>query len=737
MVCHSDVRENISPAMFRASAIAATLAVLCILLPAAYSQITSQQAPVFLPTVVYPSGANATIFVALADVNHDGNLDAIVMDTCHGGYCSGNMGVLLGNGDGTFVAAVNYATASVLPAGMAVADVNLDDNLDVIVVHSCAPPYCPGDLSVLLGNGDGTFRPAQTFLGTGMVQMSVQIAVEDVDRDGKPDLIVPTCTDQNCSGGVAVLLGKGDGTFQQAVIYSSGALGARSVAVADLNKDDKPDLLLATGCQSASNCYEGGVAVLLGNGDGTFRSGAQYSSGGGQPSSLAVADLNGDGKLDVVAANSDNVTFHQGAVGVLLGNGDGTLQRRLVFAMAGIPDYYHTAVAIADFNGDGKPDLALAAGCADLNSCVSRESVVTVLPGNGDGTFQPALTFNSGGYMSAWVAVGDLNGDATPDIVVANPCGISCAFFTWTPGSLGVLLNNSNPRNSTILTLTSSLNPSFIGQAVTFTAKVTSSAGPLPGGETVTFYNGSSVLATASMSGGSAVVMTSSLPTGILLIKATYPGDSNFSGSSASLSQVVNTTAKSATSTTLASSRNPSVYGQSVTFTARVITSGTLPPTGTVNFKWGNGYVTHNIGTVTLNASGVAILTKSNLNAAVYNLVAAYSGDVNNLNSTSPVLNQTVLQTTSAATLSASANPAAYGHAVTFTAQITSPTVIPSGPATFTAGTVVLGTAQLVGGKATLTTSSLQPGATIVKVTYAGNSNIAKSSASLTEVVQP
>jgi len=155
-------------------------------------------------------------------------------------------------------------------------------------------------------------------------------------------------------------------------------------------------------------------------------------------------------------------------------------------------------------------------------------------------------------------------------------------------------------------------------------------------------------------------------------------------------------------------------------------------PTGKVKFTWDR----FTIGSATLDANGVATLTKSNLNAGSFPLMAVYSGDANNPPSTSAILNQVVLKTTSTATLTSSLNPSAQGEAVTFTAKISSPTVRPTGPVTFTAGKTVLGTGQLSGGKATLTISSLPVGSTKVTATYYGNSNIAKSSASVIQTVQ-
>jgi hypothetical protein len=234
------------------------------------------------------------------------------------------------------------------------------------------------------------------------------------------------------------------------------------------------------------------------------------------------------------------------------------------------------------------------------------------------------------------------------------------------------------------------------------------------------------------LSTGTALFTTSSLAAGVYTITASYPGDSNFAASaSPGLRQVVNSTTKSVTATTLVSSLNPSTYGQKVRWTATVTSSGSITPTGKVRFTW-SGYT---IGSATLNSSGVASLTKSNLNADSYPLTAVYVGDANNLGSTSSVVSQVITQTTSSATLISSPNPSTQGQAVTFTATISSPTVVPTGPVTFTAGKTVLGTAQLSGGKAKFTISTLAVGSTKVTATYYGNSNIAKSSASVTQTV--
>jgi hypothetical protein len=428
-----------------------------------------------------------------------------------------------------------------------------------------------------------------------------------------------------------VLLGNGDGTFRAVVTYSSGGLYALAVAVADVNGDGRPDLLVANGCDTLKLCgTKGAVAVLLGNGDGTFQTATEYLSGGSYPYSLKVADLRGDGKLDLVAANSDS-----GTVGVLLGRGDGTFRAAVVYSSGDKRNVAQiSSVAVADVNGDGRPDLLLTTEYMGGNG--NNGGAVSVLLGNGDGTFQTAVEYASGGHETRGVAAGDVNGDGASDVLMANGCDQNNS------GCVG----GGNQRTGTVTVL-------------------------------------------------------------------------------------LNTTVGiSTTSTTLVSSLNPSIYGQMVTWTATVTSSGSFTPTGKVTFTWGN-----TIGTAMLNASGVATLTKSSLNADVFPLKALYPGDANNQASTSAVLNQVVTQTTSAATITSSPNPSTLGQAVTFTATITSPTVTAKGPVTFTAGKTVLGTAQLSSGKAKLTISSLTVGSTKVTATYYGNSNIAKSSASVTQTV--
>ncbi len=706
-----------------------------------FSIAAAETAVSFLRAVSLDSGGLYPNAVAVADLNGDGKLDLVVAScesvgstSCgNNGFANGALTVLLGNGDGTFATPVPYDSGGANAASVTVADVNGDGKLDLIVANygiSGSQGYgspTGGAVSVLLGNGDGTFLTAVAYASGGISAQSV--AVADLNGDGKLDIIVANdfnTYNNSTSGTVGVLLGKGDGAFEKVVTYLSGEVGATGVAIADVNGDGRLDLVVSNGdCPNTNDAHCAGV--LLGNGDGTFQPVITYKTGGGEVTSVAVADVNGDGTPDLLVTNW--CVFCANTVGVLLGNGDGSFQGPATYGSGG---YYAWSIAVADVNTDGKPDLLVANQCTgSVISCTNSKGAVSVLLNNGNGTFKPAVSYYSGGEFARFLVSADVNGDGKPDLLVVN----EGTKETNGVGSVGVMINDTGGLTATTSTsIMSSLNPSLVGQSVTFRATVGSSVGAPPNGEIITFKNGSAVLGSGTLSGGTTSLTTSAQAAGIYTITASYGGDANFAGSTSSgLRQVVNSTTKAATSTGLVSSLNPSIYGQKVEFTATVTTTGSVPPTGKVSFVW-EGY---SIGSATLNASGVASLSKSNLNVYTYPVTAVYSGDANNLGSTSAIVNQVVKEATSAAVLSASPNPSTQGQSVTFTATITSPTVTPTGPVTFTSGTTVLGTAELSAHKATFTTSTLPAGTTAVKATYAGNSNIAGSSASVTETVQP
>ena len=249
---------------------------------------------------------------------------------------------------------------------------------------------------------------------------------------------------------------------------------------------------------------------------------------------------------------------------------------------------------------------------------------VAVLAGNGDGTFQAPVTFDTGPH-SPWSEAGsivsaDVNGDGKPDLLMSKANGF-----------VAVLLNNFAATTTTALR--SSLNPSLVNQSVTFTATVSSSP-TVPDGQIVTFYDGTTALGSAAITAGTAAYTTSSLSAKTHLIKAKYAGNVWFKRSSGTVTQVVQ---KCPTTTSLTSHPNPSSPGQAVTFTATVTPSGPYAVSGKVKFRDGST----DIGTASL-SGGIATLNKSTLAVGTHAITAQYLSDAFNDKSTSPVLNQVV-----------------------------------------------------------------------------------------------
>jgi hypothetical protein len=315
--------------------------------------------------------------VAVGDFNHDGRLDLAVAT----GTATNNVAVLLGNGDGTF-RAPEYYTAGVGPISIVAADFNRDGNLDLAVANSLS-----NYVSILMGNGDGTFQPATQ---SPPVSYPDFVAVGDFNGDGKTDLLALSYN--NPCKCISIFLGNGDGTFQDPVT-TEPSFSVLTLGIGDFNGDGKLDL--ATAGNVGLQRY---VNILLGNGDGTFTQGATYT-GETSPSSIAVADFNGDRKLDFAVAN-----YLSSTISVWLGNGDGTFQPAVDYDTSG-PLW----VVADELNGSGKVDLA----ASNVNGGVS------VFAGNGDGTFQ-AGSFYPGGTWDTFVAVGDFNGDRKPDLVITD-----------------------------------------------------------------------------------------------------------------------------------------------------------------------------------------------------------------------------------------------------------------------------------------------------------------------------
>jgi autotransporter-associated beta strand protein len=330
-----------------------------------------------------PTGPQGSQAVT-ADFNNDGKPDLVALSQV------GSISVLLGNGNGTFRTLAPYS----VPAGsscLAAGDVNGDGRLDLVVGGDTS-----GTVSVLLGNGDGTFRTVATYSSSGG---AASVAISDLNNDGKPDLAVAN----DHAELVSVFMGKGDGTFQARLDFPAPH---GRVVTADFNHDGYLDLAVV-------DANGNDISVLLGDGTGNFGPSVPYPTGNG-PADLAIGDFNGDGILDLAAANT-----YSGSVSILLGNGDGTFQAHKDFPCVGLAIW----LAVGDFDGDGKLDIAV--------SNYTYESV-SVLLGNGDGTLQPHVDFSTGNFAETVVAA-DFNRDGKLDLATAN----------YIDGSVSVLLQTA------------------------------------------------------------------------------------------------------------------------------------------------------------------------------------------------------------------------------------------------------------------------------------------------------
>jgi hypothetical protein len=427
----------------------------------------------FQPPVSYPvDRAGLVLSISVGDLNGDGALDLAVVNSC-----SADVSVLLGKGDGTFLKAVNYSVSG--PVSVTMADVDRDGHLDLAVAGG------GGDVSIFKGNGDGTFQAATSF-NVGTAVFPTAIAAADLNHDGHVDLVVANTYGGAFNFGTAdVILGNGDGTFQPPVSYDSGE-NSESVALADLNGDQIPDLAVAT-------LNTNTVDILLGNGDGSLRYGGEFTSGDGSMS-IAAGDFNRDGAVDLVVANNGigttfNGNLSPGNVSLLLGNGDGSFQSGQNIVAGRKP----TSVAAADFNGDGKVDLAAADfngalniflghgdgsfdtgpayeggdsltsvvagdfnhdGVIDLATASLHSNGIGIFLGNGDGTFQKSAIYHVGASPRSIVA-GDFNGDGNLDLVVANE-------VRGAPGTISILLGNADGTFQPLVAYSAGFRPKSV-----------------------------------------------------------------------------------------------------------------------------------------------------------------------------------------------------------------------------------------------------------------------------------
>jgi hypothetical protein len=465
--------------------------------------------------------------IVTGDLNNDGIPDIVVVNSS-----DNTVSVLLGTGSivangNLFMPQVTYATGGTTPTAVAIADMNGDGVPDLIVANytsDCAP----GTVSVLLGVGDGTFGQASTFaVGDG----AEGVAIGDFNNDGNLDVAISNSNDNT----VGILLGKGDGTFQDEVTWAVGNQPI-GIVVADLNHDQNADIVVADNS-------DGTVSVLLGKGDGTFQPYAIYPVAA-VAYALALGDFNGDGNLDLAVVEGQGTS-----VNVLLGNGDGSFQPQVAY-----PGGRNSqSVAVGDFNADGFTDIAML----DQGNGVAN---VSLLLGVGDGTFRPQTLYPAGSNLVS-MAVADFDGEGLPDVATVSnsPNQVSVLFnfegetatatgasvvgtgshnviaryagdVTYTASQSGPVTLTGSGSVSTTTVITASPNPATASQLVTFTATV--SPAPTSAGSTVDFFSGTTLLGIGTVNAsGTATYSTSSFATGSYTITALYSGNAAFATS--------------------------------------------------------------------------------------------------------------------------------------------------------------------------------------------------------------
>jgi FG-GAP-like repeat len=471
--------------------------------------------------------------VAVADFENIGTRDAAIV--------SGSSVYILHN-DGSAILSLMHTYTVPQSGGIVVADFNGDGNLD-LAVNSIDPISLNWGYSVLLGNGDGSFQLPifypQTVTYSGH---TVQITVADFNHDGKPDIAVEGVGNQS----LAILLGLGDGTFAPAVYYYDA--GASFLLIGDFNKDGKLDIVADS-------------AILFGNGDGTFQAAMFPASLNGFVAQF-VADVNNDGKPDLLSGNQ-----------VALGNGDGT------FTL--LPVLTTSISGVADLNGDGRLDLFASTAI----NCCGQERQTGVQLGNGDGTFGTLIYVPASGEVPPFgLLFADMNGDKRPDIILPwdpSPSGYARIngvgiLINTTPSGFELSAGSLSP--TTVTAGTSAISTVSVLPTFGFNTAVTLSCAGLPTGATCAFNP--PTLPIASGTSTLTITTTTSVAAGTYAVQVT--GSAGATVSSSAVSLVIQAAPDFSTTPGTPTSQTVSA-GQTATFNLSLAGSGTF--SGTVNLS--------------------------------------------------------------------------------------------------------------------------------------------------------
>jgi hypothetical protein len=666
--------------------------------------------------------------VALADVNNDGISDVVFMTTASGGP---NTFLSIGNGDGTFRPPVTLPLTTQLPDGIAIADFNNDGLLDVAVDDNGGSGSQNGTIQIALQQRGGGFQQA----GTLTLSNPTGIVATDFDGDGHIDIGATSTV--NGQDFLQVFRGRGDGSFFAANQFPVSA-GVLHPIVAHLTNTVAFDAI-------TSGISANQISVLVNHGANTLTLTSSLNpSAITQPVTLRASI---QPKFPGSGTFSGSFIFADGSktLGTATVDPAGAGSFTTTFASTG----QHSLLAVFGGNSSfvGGSSASLVQNVNKAQPAVSLSSTVN------PSSFGQSVSFNitvsgPGGAAAPTGTVNLLDGstiilsgtlDSTGKLTLSTSA-LTAGNHSLTAqyGGDGNYSSASSPivsqsvgKGTSATQLTGSPNPGSFGQGVSFTAAVTAAPGSsvVPTG-TVTFSDGNTTLGSSPLDAtGKATLSATSLAAGSHNVTASYSGDTNFSGSSATFSETIN---KGSSATTLAASPNPNTFGQTITFTTAVTAqTGTAIPTGTVTLLDG----ATSLGTATLDSQGRAIFNISSLSVGTHTIVASYTGDSNFANSASSPVSQVVNKTTSATTLTASPNPSVFGQAVTLAATVTQSSGgsgIPTGSVSFSDGSTVLGTSQLDNtGKASLAISSLTAGTHPITVAYAGDANFQPSASSI------